>query len=158
MKIPRYVSITVSFAIVIAVLSLPFIFNTKKLSTAITIAPISFTHSLLIGRQEITVAFAMTPFEQQQGLSGTKNLSVDHGMLFIFEKPIIPSFWMKDMNYPLDIIWIDSNKKIIGVSENLDPKTYPQTFAPASNILYVLEVPAGFYRTNYLKMGDTISF
>lgn len=161
MKIPRYISITFSFAIVIAILALPFIFDTKKTGTSdavFTVAPVSFTHSLLIGRQTITVAFAVTKLQQEQGLSGTKELSMDNGMLFIFDAPMMPAFWMKDMNYPLDIIWIDPNKQIVGVSENLDPATYPKTFVPPSNILYVLEVPAGFYKTNYLKIGDRVSF
>lgn len=168
MKIPRYVSITLSFAIVIAILSLPFIFGSKNSQTsasststnglAAPVSQLSFDHPLMIGKQAITVAFASTPAEQEQGLSDTSKLSMDNGMLFIFDAPTVPAFWMKDMNYPLDIIWIDSNKKIIAVSQNLDPSTYPQTFVPPSQVSYVLEVPAGFYNENYLSIGDSISF
>ena len=155
MKIPRYVSITFSFIIVLAILIVPFFVNTKHVKKE---SNIIFNHSALIGKQAITLALATTAAEHEQGLSDTKQLSFDQGMLFIFDSSVIPAFWMKDMNYPLDIIWIGADKKVVGVVQNLDPKTYPKTFSPNEPIKYVLEVSSGFYKTNDVHIGDTISF
>ena len=158
MKIPRFVSVTFSFIIVIGILVLPFLVNTKKGNVASKYEPVSFSHSAMIGNKPITVALATTSAQHEQGLSGTKELSVDQGMLFIFDSSSVQAFWMKEMNYPLDIIWIDATKKVVGVSENLDPKTYPQTFSPLVPVQYVLEVNSGFYKENNIKVGDLISF
>src|SRR4030042_2564613 len=62
-----------------------------------------------INGQKIFVEIADTPEKRSQGLSGRDNLSQNQGMLFIFNQPAIPSFWMKDMNFPLDFIWINNN-------------------------------------------------
>jgi len=155
MKIPRYVSVVFSFIIVIAILILPLFIKTKS---PVGTHPILFDHSAMLGKQPITIAFATTPSEHEQGTSGTKQLNFDQGMLFVFDSATMPAFWMKDMNYPLDIIWIDQDKKVIGVSENLDPKTYPKTYSPNGPIEYVLEVSAGFYKTNDIHIGDVLTF
>ena len=157
MKIPRYASITFSFIIVIGILLLPLLVKSKPPVMNVS-SNIVFDHPAIIGKQAITVALATTPAEQEQGLSDTKQLNFDQGMLFVFNPPTMPAFWMKDMNYPLDIIWIDQDKKVIGVSANLDPKTYPQTFSPSDPIEYVLEVSSGFYKTNNIQVGDSLTF
>ncbi len=150
-----------SFAIVVGILALPFLFPSKD---SRPVAPIqhmvvrSFTHPLMIGAQTLSVAIADTEVLREQGLSNTSILSADQGMLFVLDTPSIPSFWMKDMNYSLDIIWIDANKKVIGASENIDPKTFPQTFSPQTPVMYVLEVSAGFYKSSYIKVGDSVLF
>lgn len=162
MKISKSVSTIFSFVIVIGIIILPFIFHVKSPQTNQIVIQktneIIFDHPLKIGESTISVYVSDTEIKREQGLSGTQTLGALQGMLFIFDSQITPSFWMKDMNYPLDIIWINKDKKIVGVNENLDPKTYPQTFSPASLILYALEVPAGFYKANNLKIGDSVTF
>ncbi len=140
-----------SFAIVIAILVVPFFASKTKIAS-------DFSHTITIGSKALSVAYADTEIKREQGLSGTQSLGDNQGMLFFFDTSVMPGFWMKDMNYPLDIIWINKDKKIVSVSENLDPKTYPQTFSPSEPIQYVLEVQSGFYKTNSLKVGDSLSF
>ena len=109
---------------------------------------------------KIFVEIADTEEKQHRGLSGRKSLPHDHGMLFVFDKPVIQSFWMPEMRFPLDIVWIDEHKKIIGVAENLAPLldlTKPIHYAPPSTIKYALEVNAGFFQKNHISIGDTIS-
>jgi len=57
--------------------------------------------------------------ERERGLSGKQSLGDDKGMLFIFEEETLPGFWMKDMKFPIDILWIDENKKIVGIEKNM---------------------------------------
>lgn len=109
----------------------------------------------------IAVEVVDTPLERSQGLSGRDGLLDHHGMLFVFESPQSPGFWMKDMRFPIDIIWIDVNGKVIGISPDLPaPKENeaPKEAAPPGNILYALEIDAGRAATYGWKVGDAVSF
>lgn len=106
----------------------------------------------------IYVTVAKTPATREQGLSGYTSLGADKGMLFIFPTPDKPDFWMKDMNFSLDMIWITNDRKIIGVSSNISPNTYPKTFSPPDKIQFVLEVNAGAAEKFGLAVGTTVVF
>ena len=69
-------------------------------------------------------------------------------MLFVLDTPSIQGVWMKDMEFSIDIIWIDENKKIITIARDVAPVTYPQVFYPTELAKYILEVPAGFAATH----------
>lgn len=101
---------------------------------------------------------ARTPSTRERGLSGTPSFDTDEGMLFIFPEPGAYAFWMKDMNFAIDIVWVSSNRRVIGVTENISPETYPETFGPTSEVQFVLEVPAGSAEKFGLKAGSTVSF
>lgn len=117
-----------------------------------------YIHPLEIGGRKISVAYAVTPAEQAQGLSGTTSLADGRGMLFIFPTDTSMPFWMKDMNYALDIIWISEDKTVADITPNLDPASYPDSFGPSVPVRYVLEVPAGFVIENGINIGDRVSF
>lgn len=105
----------------------------------------------------IRVAVADTAEERMQGLSGTTSLPPETGLLFVFESDTRPDFWMKDMLFPIDIIWISSEGEVTGVEENVSPNTFPATFSPAEDIRYVLEVPAGFTDDHKIQKSSRIS-
>lgn len=90
------------------------------------------------------------------GLSNTESLCVTCGMLFVFGKERELSFWMKDMNYNIDIIYIDSFGKILNVYENINPDTYPQVFESNGIAKYALEINANMARNIGLKANDVI--
>ena len=94
----------------------------------------------------------------ERGLSGHKPLLENQGMLFIFPKPDNYGFWMKDMTFPIDIIWIKSSFEIIYIEKSLLPETYPKIFYPNSPALYVLEISAGISHKINLKIGDIVKF
>ena len=77
--------------------------------------------TITIGDATITAEIANTEAERSSGLGGRDELSTHEGMLFIFDAPTLPSFWMKDMKFPIDIVWIRA-QKIIGFAENVDPQ------------------------------------
>jgi uncharacterized membrane protein (UPF0127 family) len=124
---------------------------------------LDFDQTLTAGGLSIPVATATTPAAQQQGLSDTPSLPANSGMLFIFSVPSNYGFWMKDMNYALDFVWLDSHLDIIGITSNVTADTYPKVFycdqttcanGKAGQVQYVLEVNSGFSTTHNLKIGE----
>jgi len=104
------------------------------------------------------IEIADTNVKREQGLSGRSSIESNYGMLFIFDTPARYSFWMKDMNFPIDIIWLDANLKVVGLKKEAKPESYPQAFTPEENALYVLEVFSGFIQKENLKIGDHLKF
>jgi uncharacterized membrane protein (UPF0127 family) len=98
---------------------------------------------ITLNNERFDLDLAKTPAERAKGLSGTGLLPAGTGKLFVFDTLESHGFWMKDMNYPIDIIWFDQNMYIVGISKNLAPNTYPKVFYPDSLSLYTLEVNAG---------------
>lgn len=92
-----------------------------------------------------------------KGLSGRKSLPPDTVMLFVFYTSDKYGIWMKDMNFPIDIIWLDENKKIVKIKENVSPNTFPETFFPPTPSLYIIEANAGFVDENSLLVGNSIN-
>ena len=98
------------------------------------------------------------PAEKQRGLSGRTHLPADSAMLFTYDQPGEYCFWMKDMLFPIDIVWLDADKKVIAIKPNADPSTYPQRFCPDSPAQYVLEFVAGTAQNLNLSIGQTMAF
>jgi len=139
----------VALTIIVAVLAVA----TGMLNPAFK--PAGGTQKINLENQELFVEIAGSPSEWQQGLSGRPGLKPKHGMLFVM--PIsIPSFWMKGMEFDLDIIWIDSSGKVVAINQNLKPASYPQTFSPPTPIRYVLEIKAGYAQRFGLQVGEHI--
>ena len=94
-----------------------------------------------------------------QGLSGRSSLSESSAMLFVFD---IESdrycFWMKDMKFDIDILWLDSKKRIVDAKYAASPSSYPEEFCPKSAARYVLELPAGQALKNGLIIGVQTKF
>ena len=110
-----------------------------------------------VGSATVTVVVADTEALRTQGLSGKRSLAANEGMLFIFENPGVYGFWMKDMYFPIDIIWIDTNWKVSDISPGVDPNTYPQAFFPKKPVRYVLEVPSGFAKEHGISVGMVVT-
>ena len=120
----------------------------------------SFPKRLDVKFKEVVVKaqVAQTPAEKERGLSGRDYLESNEGLLFIFNQSGFYPFWMKDMKFPIDIVWISEDKKVIDISENISPETYPQTFTSKLPARYVLEVNAFWIRKSGIKLGDAVSF
>ncbi len=91
-----------------------------------------------------------------KGLSGRNNLKKDSGMLFIFSGSDFHSIWMKEMNFPIDIVWIDKNFKVVGLKNVAKPESYPEIFKPQSPARYVLEISAGEAKRAKIKIDSTV--
>jgi uncharacterized protein len=116
-----------------------------------------------IGQISLKVDVAETEVQKEQGLSGRDQLEENEGMLFIFDNLGYYGIWMKDMNFPIDIAWLNQDKKIIYIENNVDPETYPKIFyALKDNIpvlnQYVIETSANFFIKAGIKIGDLAEF
>ena len=119
-----------------------------------------------IGGQSIKVDLALTAAEQQKGLGGRNKLKENEGMLFVFDRPGEYYFWMRGMNFPIDIIWIGpaspsqggEDMKVVYIKKNAQPEAFWKTYGPDTNVKYVLEIIAGFSDKNNLKVGDNVLF
>ena len=111
-----------------------------------------------IAGQDIKVELAITPAQQEQGLSGRNELKENEGMLFAFPQPGKYYFWMKDMNFPIDMIWIGKDMRIIYIKKDARPESYPETYGPGKDAKYILEVVSGFSEKNNLKEDNKVEF
>ena len=101
-----------------------------------------YSRIILFNNREYTVKTVITPSEQAKGLSGLRFLPNDHGMLFVFDTPAKIPFWMKDMNFPIDIYWLDTQGKVVYQVLNAQPckPDYCPIFTPDKPAKYVLEI------------------
>ena len=113
-------------------------------------APLS---PLTLGGVALAASVADTTSERQQGLSGTPYLPTGVVKLFIFDEAGLWGFWMKEMKYPIDIIWLDEHKEVVYIEHYLTPESYPKTVTPPGNAKYVIETKAGFAAANNLTIG-----
>lgn len=103
---------------------------------------------------KVKVQLANSLWEKASGLSGRKEMPKNEGMLFIFSRPGRHFFWMKNMNFPLDIIWLDENMKVVEIDKNVQPDSFPQTYQSPGLIKYVLEINAGLSDQYDISKGD----
>lgn len=94
---------------------------------------------------------------QAKGLSDRDSLAEDKGMLFAFDRAEEQCFWMKDMRFNLDMIWLNEEKTVIKTMQDVSPDTYPDQFC-ADNAKYVLEFTSGFADKYGLKPGTKLQF
>jgi uncharacterized membrane protein (UPF0127 family) len=114
---------------------------------------------LIVGKVSIQVEVADTPQSVMRGLSGRKSLPETSGMLFNFPNSQLRTFWMKDMMFPLDFVWIN-NGLVVQITENAPfPKNaleLPFTITSGQPVDRVLEVNAGFVSRNSIRVGDSV--
>jgi len=113
-----------------------------------------------VGSGAFTVEVASTTIEQTRGLSFRTGLDQGHGMLFLFSSAGIQNFWMKDMNFPIDIIWI-AGENVAGFVENAEPQPGValwnlKIYSSPDGVDKVLEVVAGTVAKDNIKVGDPV--
>ena len=116
------------------------------------------TQIVTIKNKDFSVQIADTNVKKTLGLSNKNKLKNNKGMLFTYDQPGLYSFWMKDMNFSIDIIWISKDKKIINISKDISPATYPKTFKPPRPAQYILEINAGLSDKYGFKIGNKVNF
>jgi uncharacterized membrane protein (UPF0127 family) len=111
----------------------------------------------IIGSTTVFAEVADTEEKREEGLSGRLSLSDSSGMLFVFDEPDVYTFTMQDTYLSLDIIFISENKLVIDFEENTTALALTP-ITPNNEILYALEVSAGFVEANGVQVGDTVVF
>jgi len=112
--------------------------------------------ALAVGNTILQVEVAQTVEQRMTGLSHRSALAEGRGMFFIFDTDDTHGIWMKDMQFAIDIIWIDATMKIVHIEQAVTPDTYPQSFTPPVPARYVLEVPAG-YMYGKSAVGESVT-
>lgn len=104
------------------------------------------------------ILLANTEALRKKGLGGRTAIAENEVMLFVFKESAEHFFWMKDMLFPIDIVWLDSDKKIIHIENNVSPDSYPKSFGPQADSRYVLEFKEGTALKENLKVGSRVVF
>lgn len=116
---------------------------------------------IMLPQGQIYAEVADTQASREQGLSGRSKLAEDEGMLFVFDFPGKYGFWMKDMNFPIDMVWISQDGTVVHIEREVSPATYfdfhpPQTFVNTPNAKYVLEMASGASEKYGLYLGTKV--
>ncbi len=129
----------------------------KRADKTDVMQPTVFLHKADGGKVRVSVEVARTPEERQLGLMHRTGLDKGSGMIFIFDKPEIQSFWMKNTLFSLDMIFIDADLTVVGVVAD----TVPLSLTPCrvdGPSQYVLEVEAGFAARHGIGPGTRVTF
>lgn len=121
----------------------------------------SKTKTIELNGQIFKIEEVNTPSKMQKGLSGRESMAEDEGMLFVFGDKDYRNFWMKDMNFAIDLLWIDGNL-IVGFEENMQPEpNVPlerlRKYRSLQPVDKVLELPAGTIKKINIKAGQKIN-
>lgn len=108
-------------------------------------------------RTQFNIEFAETDYETQTGLMYRKSMGQNQGMLFIFPDEAIHSFYMKNTEFTLDILYIDKDLKIASMQENAEPLN-ESGLSSKVPVKYVLEINGGLAKSLGIMIGDSISF
>jgi len=112
---------------------------------------------------DVTAEIAASDKEKKKGLSDRESLPISEGMFFVYDKMANYTFWMKDVQFPIDIIWIDKDKKIVYIAHNAQPERDKnddelKRYKPSAEAQYILEINAGLAAANGLEIGDQVDF
>ena len=115
--------------------------------------------TIIINGQKITAELATTPSQRYQGLSGRQKICETCGLLFVFNTREVQTFVMRDMLFPLDIVFINDNKVVkidpILLPEGANPQALYSSEVPVN---YVLELNSGFTDKYNINIGDTVEY
>ncbi|MGD0284368.1 MAG: DUF192 domain-containing protein [Candidatus Saccharimonadales bacterium] len=139
--------VIIALALIILVLGLLSVRTTPQKTT-----------SLGLGGKNISLLVSKTTQQLETGLGNRASLPTNEGMLFIFNTPAIQCFWMKDMHFPIDIIWLSATKNILYIQPDVSPNTYPESFCPPFLAKYVIELNSGQAKEAGLINGNKLEF
>lgn len=156
MKNFKYFTLLVLFPAFVfsALVASKFVFTPRN-SVSISLEPKLTV--LKIGKVAINVEIVATPEKRAKGLSDRESLPKNQGMLFVFPISDYHSFWMKNMRFGLDFIWI-SNSKVVEVTKEVKPEDYepPKVLVPAKKADQVLEINDGMAERLGIEIGDEV--
>lgn len=115
--------------------------------------------SFQINGAKFFIEIADTAQKRALGLSGRDSLPQNQGMLFIFSQPDYYSFWMEEMRFALDFVWI-RDRKVVQINQNVKPADYqpPESLRTNQPVDAVLEINAGMAQKLNMKIGDKVKY
>jgi uncharacterized membrane protein (UPF0127 family) len=146
----------VGIVLLVSVITAGILF--RQTDAAACLQAYSYDKPVRLGSKTFKAQVSDTDAERAKGLGGKTCIGDNQTMLFTFDKADTYCFWMKDMRFPIDIVWLDNNKRVIHVAPKVSPTTYPENFCPDSPSMYVLELKAGMLSQLELTEGDQARF
>lgn len=119
-----------------------------------------FIKVYFVNGKSVTAELAVTDEERARGLMFREKILPDQGMLFVFDQEDTHSFWMKNTLVYLDMLWLDSQRRVIHIEANVPPcKADPcPSYGPGVPARYVLELKGGGAAANGIKIQDQLQF
>lgn len=118
------------------------------------------TEVLMLTDEPLLVQIAKTPYHHKKGLGGRNSMGKFDGMLFVFNSHYRVGIVMRDMEFPIDVVWLD-NGVVVDIAPNIQPEDVPEeqlsTYFPRKNANLVLELPAGWTIEHGLRIGDELT-
>jgi hypothetical protein len=110
--------------------------------------------------KSVTAELAVTDEERARGLMFREKVLADQGMLFVFDREDVHVFWMKNTLVPLDMVWLDGDRRVIHIAADVPPcqEDPCPSYGPGSPARYVLELRAGEAARHGLRPGDRLQF
>jgi uncharacterized membrane protein (UPF0127 family) len=142
--------IIVSILVIIGILwNYPMVTNTSSDPSVAT--------NVQIGERLYTAELAVTPQERARGLSGRRDISSSHAMVFVFDEPGLYGFWMNDMNFPIDILWVRNNT-VVHVEKNVSHLSPTIVYTPEVEATEVIEVVSGQSEEHGFGVGTKVEY
>lgn len=136
--------------IILLVLGVAVFFILSKMTPAV---------ALYIGSGVFDSTVAYTQVEREKGLSGVESLAPNQAMIFTYPTDDDWKIWMKDMEIPIDIVWLDKDKKVIYIVKNAQPEEGTSNiYTPKSDARYVIELPAGSVDKHAVQLSQVAVF
>ncbi|MBX4188500.1 DUF192 domain-containing protein [Candidatus Saccharibacteria bacterium] len=168
-----YLPIVAIAAVILAVIVLALTFGGKEPKPKPVIKQQKTVSNTICGmyRNDVNISINGRVFKTEQaksskefttGLGGRACIPEDRAMLFAFSRPSQYKFWMKDMKFPIDIIWISSDRKIAGIETNVQPSSYYSKLPyfindPKHPAQFVIEVKANTSTELNMQLGNTVT-
>ena len=145
----KKLEVLLAVAIVVALILSVYIFFQSKTSFK----------KVKIGNVTIDAEVADTTLKRIKGLMFRQSLADKNGMLFLFDTDDYHGIWMMNMSFPIDIIWINSEHKIVDIVKDAQPcRIICPVYKSKEKTRYVLEVNAGFTDKYSVDIGDSVKF
>lgn len=114
--------------------------------------------TLHLGSGKFTATIADRESTRMKGLSGSESLPSDHAMVLVFDTSSRWGIWMKDMQYPIDVVWLNESKKVVDFVMNVPADSYPKVFTPKEDARYIVELKSGTIKTKEIRVGQEAVF
>ena len=110
--------------------------------------------------RKVQAELAVTSEQRARGLMFRDSLDPDRGMLFVFPQTDFHAFWMKNCRFPIDIVWLSADKRIVHIERAVPPCTEDPcpNYGPMRKAKYVIELVADFSKKENLRLGDSVDF
>jgi uncharacterized protein len=108
----------------------------------------------------VTAELAVTDDDRQQGLMYREKMEENQAMLFVFEGEDIHAFWMKNMRFAIDILWLDAQKRVVHLEAGVPPCAADPcpSYVPKAAATYVLELKSGAAERHALQLYKRVEF